>query len=165
MNRLHRWLPAPVLSVALFALWIALAPSAAAGQVLSGIAVALVVPHVAALLRYRHARLRSPLSILRYVAIVATDVVRSNLEVAWGTLRWRWRRPVSRFVVIPLDLRDPLGLAVLAVVTTIVPGTVWSELAVDRSAMLLHVWNVRDEALFVARFKARYERPLLEIFE
>ena len=89
----------------------------------------------------------------------------SNFEVAWGVVAWRWRRPRSRFVVIPLELRDPLGLAALAMVTTVVPGTVWSELALDRSALLLHVWDVDDESAFVARFKARYEKPLREIFE
>jgi multicomponent K+:H+ antiporter subunit E len=68
-------------------------------------------------------------------------------------------------VVIPLELRDPLGLAVLAMVTTVVPGTVWSELALDRSALLLHVWDVHEKEAFVSRFKARYERPLREIFE
>jgi multicomponent K+:H+ antiporter subunit E len=68
-------------------------------------------------------------------------------------------------VVIPLELRAPVGLAALSVVTTIVPGTVWSELALDRSALLLHVWDVGDESAFVARFKARYEAPLREIFE
>ena len=50
-------------------------------------------------------------------------------------------------------------------VTTVVPGTVWSELALDRSALLLHVWDVDEEEAFVARFKARYETPLREIFE
>jgi multicomponent K+:H+ antiporter subunit E len=50
-------------------------------------------------------------------------------------------------------------------VTTVVPGTVWCELAVDRRAMLLHVWDVDEELAFVARFKARYEKPLQEIFE
>ena len=50
-------------------------------------------------------------------------------------------------------------------VTTIVPGTVWSELALDRSTLLLHVWDVPDETAFVARYKARYEQPLCEIFE
>jgi multicomponent K+:H+ antiporter subunit E len=68
-------------------------------------------------------------------------------------------------VTIPLELRDPLGLSALAIVTTVVPGTVWSELALDRSALLLHVWNVGEEQAFVARFKARYEKPLREIFE
>ena len=49
-------------------------------------------------------------------------------------------------------------------VTTVVPGTVWSELALDRSALLLHVFDLDDEAAFIARYKARYEHPLLEIF-
>ena len=38
-------------------------------------------------------------------------------------------------------------------------------LALDRSALLLHVWDVPEEGAFVARFKARYEKPLREIFE
>jgi len=50
-------------------------------------------------------------------------------------------------------------------VTTVVPGTVWSEIALDRSALMLHVWDVDEEKVFVARFKARYEEPLREIFE
>ena len=66
--------------------------------------------------------------------------------------------------MVPLELHDPLGLAALSMVTTVVPGTVWSELALDRSALLLHVWDVDDEAAFVAHFKARYEKPLVEIF-
>ena len=53
----------------------------------------------------------------------------------------------------------------LALVTTIVPGTVWSELAADRSALLLHVWDVGDEGDFIRQFKARYEQPIREIVE
>src|SRR3546814_2759114 len=82
---------------------------------------------------------------VRFLARVAFDVIASNLIVARDVLRFRTRRPAARFVVIPLELRDPAGLAMLALVTTIVPGTVWSELAVDRSSMLLHVWDVDDE--------------------
>ena len=102
--------------------------------------------------------------IVRFILTVGFDVIAANLAVAWGVVRW-WRKPSSRFVIIPLDLRDPLGLAALAMVTTIVPGTVWSELAPDRSAYLLHVWDVDEEQAFVARFKDRYEKPLREIFE
>jgi multicomponent K+:H+ antiporter subunit E len=50
-------------------------------------------------------------------------------------------------------------------ITTVVPGTVWSELALDRSILLLHVFDLDDEALFIEHFKATYERPLMEIFE
>jgi multicomponent K+:H+ antiporter subunit E len=78
----------------------------------------------------------------------------------------RRRALMSAFVLIPLELRDANGLATLAMITTIVPGTVWCELAPDRSAFRLHVFDVEeDDEAFVARFKARYERPLQEIFE
>ena len=165
MNLLQKWVPSPGLSVALLVLWLLLARSASVGQVLLGAMLALGVPHITGSLGFRSSRIRSPRIIVRYVLTVAADVVRSNIAVAWGVIRWHRHQPSAAFVVIPLDLRDPVGLAVLATVTTIVPGTVWSELALDRSAMLLHVWDVTDEGAFVSRFKARYERPLRDIFE
>ena len=75
------------------------------------------------------------------------------------------RAPRSRFVRVPLALRDAHALAALAMITTLVPGSVWAELAPDRSALLLHVFDVDDEAAFIEHFKTRYERPLQEIFE
>ena len=105
------------------------------------------------------------LVIARYILQVGSDVVHSNFDVALGVVAWRGRRPQSKFVIVPLDLRDPVGLAALAMVTTVVPGTVWSELALDQSAVMLHVWDVADENVFIAHYKARYEQPLREIFE
>jgi multicomponent K+:H+ antiporter subunit E len=157
--------PAPLASVALFALWLALSRSTSAGTLLLALAFAVGVPILTAGLRPKRVRVRRPLVVVRFILVVGYDVVKSNLEVAWGVITWRWRRPRSMFVTVPLELRDPVGLAALAMVTTVVPGTVWSELALDRSAMLLHVWNVEEERAFVARFKHRYEKPLREIFE
>jgi hypothetical protein len=42
-------------------------------------------------------------------------------------------------------MRDPHGLAVLAAITCVIPGTVWSELALDRSALLIHIFDLDDE--------------------
>ena len=165
MTFLKRLVPAPLLSASLLALWLALARSTSAGQVIVGLILAIAVPLATASLRPTRVRVRRLLVIVRYILTVGYDVLASNVEVAWGVLAWRWRRPDARFVVIPLDLRDPHGLAALAMVTTVVPGTVWSELALDRSALMLHVWDVGDEERFVARYKARYEKPLREIFE
>lgn len=165
MSSLAKLVPAPLTSALLWALWLALERATTMSQVLLGLGLALVVPRVTSKLRPTAVRVHHPLVALRFVLTVVSDVVRSNFEVAWGVMRWPWRRPHSKFVIIPLELRDPVGLAALAVVTTIVPGTVWSELALDRSALLLHVWDVGDEARFVARFKARYVEPLKEIFE
>jgi multicomponent K+:H+ antiporter subunit E len=160
---LGKLLPAPLLSVCLLLLWLALARSTSAGQVILGVALALAIPLLTATLRPTRARVRRPLVVARFVLRVSYDLVVSAFQVARDVVVWRRTRP--RFVVVPLDMRDPLGLAALAMVTTIVPGTVWSEIALDRSAMMLHVWDVDEEAAFAARFKARYEAPLREIFE
>ena len=165
MSFVSKVAPSPLSSVALFASWLALARSTSIGNVLLGLTLALAVPLATAKLRPMNVRVRRPAVVVRYILRVARDVLTSNFEVAWGVIAWRWRRPTSKFVVIPLDLRDPVGLTVLSMVTTIVPGTVWSELALDRSALLLHVWDVGEEKTFVARYKARYESPLREIFE
>ena len=165
MTMLRRMILAPWLSLALFVLWLVLARSAAPAQVVLGVALALLVPTLTARVRMVHARLKRPDRIVGFVARVAVDVVASNLAVGRDVLLFHTRRPTAGFVVIPLDLGDPTGLAMLALVTTIVPGTVWCELAVDRSSLLLHVWDVGDEAAYAARFKDRYERPLREIFE
>lgn len=165
MKVLSRLLPAPLLSASLVALWLVLVRGPTAGQVMLSLAVGLLVPHLIASLGLKMARVRRPVVVARFILRVGYDVLVSNFEVAWGVLTLRWRMPRARFVIVPLELRDPLGLAALAMVTTVVPGTVWSELALDRSALLLHVWDVDQEAAFVARFKARYEQPLREIFE
>ncbi len=165
MTSYKRLIPAPMLSVALAVLWLVLARSTSLDQVILGVALGLAVPLITANLRPTTARARRPLVIARFILIVVHDVVVSNFEVAWGVVAWRWRERRARFVIIPLELREPLGLTALAVVTTIVPGTVWSELALDRSALMLHVWDVADVDAFVARYKARYEKPLREIFE
>ena len=165
MRALRALLPAPGLSALVLALWLLLARPPSAAQLLLGLALALVVPRLLPLLRMPPVRLRNPRRVLGYMRVVAGDVLASNIEVGIGLFRGGARAPKPAFVVIPQDLRDPVGLAILAMVTTIVPGTVWSELALDRSALLLHVWDVPDETAFVARYKARYEQPLCEIFE
>jgi multicomponent K+:H+ antiporter subunit E len=158
-------LPAPLWSACLLLLWLVLARSLSLGQILLGSVLGLVIPLLTSRLRPATVRVRHPLLILRFLTVIGYDVIASNLEVAWSVLRFRWKKPNARFVTVPLELRSPSGLAALAMITTVVPGTVWSELAVDRSALLLHVWDVGDEAEFITRFKARYERPLQEIFE
>ncbi len=165
MRLFAKVLPAPLLSAALLALWLMLARSTNIDQVILGLILALGVPLLTTSLRLNNVRVRRPLVVIRFILMVGYDVLRSNLEVARGVLTWSWRQPQARFVLIPLELNDPVGLAALSMVTTVVPGTVWSELARDRSVLMLHAWDVTDETAFVARFKARYEKPLREIFE
>lgn len=156
-------LPAPLLSAALFALWLLLNESLSPGHLLLAALVALALPLLVAPLRPLPVRIRRPRVLLRLIAAVGHDVVQSSLQVAFSVLRAR--APHSAFVTIPLELRDAHALASLAVITTVVPGTVWCELAADRSAVRLHVFDVVDVAAFTLHYKQRYEHPLQEIFE
>ncbi len=162
---MRRVFPAPLLSASLFVLWLVLARSASPGQLIIAASVAIAMPLLTAPLRPLRVRLRRPGTLARLILRVGGDVVVSSFVVARGTLRRRL--PAGRFVRIPLELRDPHAIAALATITTVVPGTVWTELAGDRRWVVLHVFDLHENAVeaFVARYKARYERPLKEIFE
>jgi multicomponent K+:H+ antiporter subunit E len=162
---MKRVFPAPLLSASLFGLWLVLNQSLSAGHVLLAAVLALLIPRLTARLRPSPVRIRRPGVLGRLILTVGTDVLSSAAQVAWGILRSYRRAPNGAFVEIPLELRDPNALAALAVITTVVPGTIWSELAPDRSVLLLHVFDLDGEMDFIARYKSRYERPLKEIFE
>ena len=138
---MKRLLPAPLLTAALICMWLVLNRSLSLGQILLAVLFGVAAPALLAPLRPARPRIRHPLVVLRLIGVVGVDVIRSSLDVFWTLVKSRVQPPNSRFVVIPLDLRDPTALAALAMITTVVPGTVWCELARDGSSLLLHVWT------------------------
>jgi multicomponent K+:H+ antiporter subunit E len=68
-------------------------------------------------------------------------------------------------VWVPLDIRDPNGILALAGIITMTPGTLTADLTEDRRFLLVHAFDVDDEAALIAQIKARYEEPLREIFD
>ena len=121
-----------------------------------------VLPCVVPPLKPSGPAVRRPLVLAGLVLRVGADVVISGLQVARTVMTMR--QPRGEFVRVPLDLRDAHALAALSIITTVVPGTVWCELAPDCSAVLLHVFEPPGHAEFIEHFKSTYERPLLEIF-
>jgi multicomponent K+:H+ antiporter subunit E len=162
---MKRLLPSPWLSLALLSGWLLLTRSFSLGQLLLGLFAAVALPLLLGPLRPRPGPIRHPGVLVRLILRVARDVVRSAIQVAIAVVRAGSAPPRGAFVVVQLDLRDVHGLAALAMITAVIPGTVWSELAADRSALLVHVFDLDDEAGFIAHFKRDYEHPLKEIFE
>ncbi len=162
---MKRLLPSPWLSLGLMGGWLLLTRSFSIGQMLMGLTVAVVMPLLMAPLRPRPGPLRRWGVLMRLILRVGRDVLWSAVQVAVGVWRSRSHPPRGTFVQVPLDLRDVHALAALAMITAVVPGTVWSELAPDRSALLIHVFDLEDEAAFIRHFKTDYEQPLMEIFE
>jgi multicomponent K+:H+ antiporter subunit E len=159
-----RFLPHPVLSGALFMLWLLLNQSLSPGQLVLGGAAALVGGWTFAALEGTKARPRRLAAVFRLMAAVLRDIVRSNVAVALIILDAGRRERRSGFIEIPLELRDPYGLAALACIITSTPGTLWVELDRTSGTLTIHVLDLQDESEWVRTIKGRYERPLLEIF-
>jgi multicomponent K+:H+ antiporter subunit E len=162
---MKRWLPAPLLSLALAGLWLALARPIGFGDLLLALLAGLLLPAIFAPLRPERPRVRRPLTALKLIAVVCWDSLLSNIQVFAGVVRGQRQPPASCFVRVPLDLRDPTAMAFLCVITTVIPGSLWCEMAPDRAMVIIHVWDAPDEARFIADYKQRYEKPLMEIFE
>ena len=161
---LSRILPSPLLSAGLFIFWLALNRSISPGQLVLAAMVATIAPLLSQRLAPPRGPLHHPVTALILLGHVIWDIFVWNLKVARGSVLSPWRTPKTGFVTMPLQLRDPNGLAVLAVIVSGVPGTVWCEMAPDASALTLHVFDLEDPETFTHQFKARYEKPLLEIF-
>ncbi len=162
---MKRLVPSPYLSFGIFCGWVLLTRSFSSGQILLGLLVALLMPPLLSSLRPTPGPLRHWGVLALLILRVGRDVVRSAIEVATGVLRSRDQPPRGAFVVIPLELRDTHALAALSMITAVIPGTVWAELAPDCGALLMHVFDLEDEARFIEHFKRDYEHPLKEIFE
>ena len=162
---MRRWLPSPPLSLALFVVWLLLNQTLDVATLLMAAVLAVVVPLLTRSLRPATVRMRRPGVALRLGLRVMADLMYSAITVGKLLLSRRTAHINAAFVEIPLQLRDPNGLAVLAMICCLTPGTAWGELSFDRSRLLLHVFDLKDEAAFIALIKSRYEAPLMEIFE
>lgn len=162
---IKRWLPSPPLSLALFVVWLLLNQSLALATLLLAAVLAVAVPLLTRRLRPATVRMRRPGVALRLTGAALFDMLLSALTVARLLLTRRTKAIDSHFLLVPLELRDPNALAVLSMICCLTPGTAWGELSLDRSALLLHVFDVEDDQVFITMIKTRYERPLMEIFE
>ena len=156
----------PVLVVGLVVLWLLLNRSLSLGHVALGLVVAVGVAWASSGLRPLQPRLRRAHLAGELLLRVLRDIVRSNFNVARVVLRFRRGKELEAgFVEIPLVLKDPHGLAVLAGIITATPGTVWVGHDVETSVVTLHVLDLKGQDALIAEVKGHYERLLREIFE
>lgn len=157
------WLSHPVLSVLLAAVWLLLRESAAPADLLGALVMALVVPRLVHRFLGPPTRPRALWAAVRLGAIVLRDIVVSNLTVARIVLNPA-SDPHPAWVPMALETRHPLAITLLATIITTTPGTVSCVVDDERFEILVHALDCDDPAAMAAQIKARYERPLLEIF-
>lgn len=156
----------PVLAIVLLAIWLLLNNTVAFRSTVLGALLSVALLMAAVRLRPVQPRMRRASIAIRLIFTVLVDVARSNIAVGRVILSLRRARQVrSNFIEVPLELRDPHGLAALAMIITCTPGTVWANLSVDGRMLTVHVLDLIDETRLVRTIKQRYERPLMAIFQ
>lgn len=156
--------PHPYLSLLLAASWIALQQSLALPQLITAGVLGWGLPRLLHGFLEPGARLRSGLKAVRFTLVVLYDIVVANFTVARIVLS-PWSRPQPGWVVVPLDLRHPTGIVLLATVITTTPGTVSCIVDEAGRRILVHALDCPDAPGMAQEMKARYERPLMEMFE
>lgn len=165
MKRAIYWLmPHPLLTVLLAVVWVMLQNQITAGMAVFGIILGLVIPWGTSAWwpdtpkGFRMGRM------ITYCGIVMWDILLANVEVAWIVLTKPndQLRPV--WIVVPLDLRQPEAITILAGTITLTPGTVSADLSDEGHSLLVHTLDTGDPDGVRDEIKQRYERRLKEIF-
>jgi multicomponent K+:H+ antiporter subunit E len=160
MNRL---VPYPLRTLCLLACWLILNETLHPAHWALGAILGVALPLALAALTPRVTTLRRADLALSLLGVFLKDIVIANLEVARRILGPESAiRP--RFVWVPLGITNPQGVAVFAAMITMTPGTLSVDITPDRRWLLVHAFNIDDEAALIRDVQQRYERPLREIF-
>jgi len=161
---IRRILPYPPLSLLLLLLWLMLNQSLSPGHLILGFILAVLAPLMFARLDPPILRAQRPRAMVQLAAVVFVELVRSNIAVARIVLGAK-QKGAAGFARIPLHMRSPYGLAMLAIILTATPGTIWVHYNPMSGVLVLHVLDLIDEQDWARIVKQRYERLLMEIFE
>ncbi|MEX0311207.1 MAG: Na+/H+ antiporter subunit E [Tateyamaria sp.] len=165
MIRAYRWLlPHPLLTLILAVVWTLLQNDISAGMVVFGVILGIIIPRMTAIWwpeapkGFRLGRM------VLYSIMVIRDIIVANIEVAWIVLTVPNDKLKPAWIVVPLDLKQPEAITVLAGTITLTPGTVSADLSDQGRCLLVHVLHTDDPDAIRDEIKDRYERRLKEIF-
>ncbi|WP_299965122.1 Na+/H+ antiporter subunit E [uncultured Roseobacter sp.] len=165
MAKAYRWLlPHPLLTILLAVVWTLLQNEISAGMVVFGIILGIIIPWGTAAWWPDTPQAFHPTRLIRYILIVLWDIMVANVEVAWIVLTKPNAKLRPAWIVVPLDLRQPEAITMLAGTITLTPGTVSADLSDEGHSLLVHVLHTEDPEAVRDDIKHRYERRLKEIF-
>jgi multicomponent K+:H+ antiporter subunit E len=162
---LKRLFPHPYLTLTLIVLWFLLVNQWKIGSLVMAIFLGGVIPHLTSAWWPDRARIKHPLAMASYIALVMWDVIVANFQVARIVLFMPRDRIQSNWVTVPLDLRSPEAITLLAGTITMTPGTLTADMSACGRALLIHSLHAPDPDAVRDDIKARYETRLKRIFE
>ncbi len=161
---IRRIFPHPYLSALLVLVWMLLVNRFAWGSLVFAVILSIAIPALTEPYWPDRARIRNPRKLLTYIALVFWDIVVANIQVAMIVLFKPNHDLQPAWITIPLELRSPEAITVLAATITLTPGTVSADLSQDGHALLVHCLHAPDPESVIENIKTRYEARLMEIF-
>ena len=166
MRRLTRFVfPHPWLSALLIVVWCLIINGLSLGTVVFGAILGILIPIATSAYWPDRPPLAKPFKMLSYIILVMWDIIVANVQVAMIVLFKPNNKMSPNWVMIPLDLRTPEAITILAGTITLTPGTVSADFCTNGAALLVHALDAPDPDAVRDDIKNRYERRLKEIFE
>ncbi|MBT8152870.1 Na+/H+ antiporter subunit E [Epibacterium ulvae] len=165
MKLLRRALPHPLLTLLLTGTWLLLVNGWSLNSLVFGFLLGWLIPFVTAAYWPDQPKMRAPFKILAYIGVVIWDIIVANFVVAKIVLFKSNTDRKPAWVTVPLDLRTPEAITVLAGTITLTPGTVSADVSDHGHALLIHCLDADDPDAIRDEIKTRYEARLKEIFE
>lgn len=165
MTRALRWLfPHPLLTVLLAVVWLLLQNQFSWGMAVFGLILGIIIPKITAIWWPERPMGINVGRFIGYAVVVLWDIMVANVEVAWIVLTKPNAQLKPAWIIIPLELRQPEAITILAGTITLTPGTVSADLSDEGHSLLVHVLHTDDADAERDIIKDRYERRLKEIF-
>ncbi|WP_022703244.1 Na+/H+ antiporter subunit E [Pseudorhodobacter ferrugineus] len=162
---LRKLFPHPYLTLLLVITWMLLVNQLKLGSLVLAVILGTIIPLITAPYWPDRPILRNPMAIIGYVLIVLYDIVKSNFIVAGVVLLKPNSQLKPAWVTVPIDLRTPEAITVLAGTITMTPGTVTADMSGDGRSLLIHCLHAPDPDAVRDEIKSRYEARLMRIFE
>jgi multicomponent Na+:H+ antiporter subunit E len=150
----------------LILVWILLWGSFSAANVLSGLAIALVITVLLPLPVVPIEGRVHPFSLLRLIGLVAWYLVMSSLQLAWLAVK-PGPPPLSAVLRAHLAIKSDLVLALAVNIINLTPGSIVLEIDQIRRMIYVHVIDVGSERAVKTFYRqvAQIERMLVASFE
>ena len=166
LTRALHWLfPHPLLTVLMALVWVVLQNDFSWGMLVFGIILGIIIPRLTSKWWPDRPQAFHMGKMLAYCLLVIWDIIVANIQVAWIILTRSNASLRPAWVVIPLDLKEPEAITILAGTITLTPGTVSADLSNEGHSLLVHALDAPDPDAVRDEIKDRYERRLKEIFK
>lgn len=164
MTFLHKVFPHPLLTILLTVVWCLLVNRPSQGVVAFGLILGIIIPIMTSAYWPERPPITRPWRLFSYFGLVVWDIMVANVQVAMIVLFKPNDKMQPNWINIPLDLRTPEAISVLASTITLTPGTLSADLSEDGQSLLVHALDAPDPDAVRDDIKKRYEARLMEIF-